>query len=159
MPYIIDGHNLIPKLGLDLASPDDEMQLIEILQKYCRVRQVEMDVYFDGAQPGVLASRKFGRVKAHFIRTTSTADAAIEAQLQKLDRQARNWCVVSSDQRVQRAARDVHARVISSDGFAKEIATSGNGIIKQDKIETDLTPVDIEKWMKLFDEKKKRDLF
>ena len=25
MPYLVDGHNLIPKLGLSLASPDDEL--------------------------------------------------------------------------------------------------------------------------------------
>ena len=31
MPYLIDGHNLIPKMGLKLADLDDEMQLIELL--------------------------------------------------------------------------------------------------------------------------------
>ena len=36
MPYLIDGHNLIPKLGLRLESLDDEMELIAILQEFCR---------------------------------------------------------------------------------------------------------------------------
>ena len=30
MPYLIDGHNLIPKVGLHLDSPDDEMELVAI---------------------------------------------------------------------------------------------------------------------------------
>ena len=28
MPYLIDGHNLIPKLGLRLDSPDDENAVV-----------------------------------------------------------------------------------------------------------------------------------
>ena len=38
MPYLIDGHNLIPKVaGLSLKAVDDEMQLIELLQEFCRI--------------------------------------------------------------------------------------------------------------------------
>ena len=37
MPYLIDGHNLIPKLGLRLDSVDDEMELVAILQEFCRL--------------------------------------------------------------------------------------------------------------------------
>ncbi|MBP1702274.1 MAG: hypothetical protein H6Q38_1381, partial [Chloroflexi bacterium] len=40
MPYIVDGHNLIPKIpGLSLRAIDDEMQLIELLQEFCRVQR------------------------------------------------------------------------------------------------------------------------
>ncbi len=34
LPYLIDGHNLIPKLGLRLDSIDDEMDLVVRLQEY-----------------------------------------------------------------------------------------------------------------------------
>lgn len=39
MPYLIDGHNLIPKLGLRLDSMDDEMELVAILQEYARLER------------------------------------------------------------------------------------------------------------------------
>jgi hypothetical protein len=39
MPYLIDGHNLIPKLGLRLDSMDDEQELIAILQEYARLER------------------------------------------------------------------------------------------------------------------------
>ncbi len=40
MPTIIDGHNLIPKVrGLSLQRLDDELELIQKLQTYCRVRR------------------------------------------------------------------------------------------------------------------------
>ncbi len=52
MPYLIDGHNLIPKLGLRLDSPDDEMELAAILQEFARLNRREVEVYFDGAPAG-----------------------------------------------------------------------------------------------------------
>jgi hypothetical protein len=53
MPYLIDGHNLIPKLGLRLDSMDDEQELVVILQEYARLeRKKQVEVYFDGeSQP------------------------------------------------------------------------------------------------------------
>jgi hypothetical protein len=52
MPYLIDGHNLIPKLGLRLDSMEDEMELVSILQEFCRLEDRQVEVYFDGAPPG-----------------------------------------------------------------------------------------------------------
>ena len=46
MPYLIDGHNLIPKLGLRLDLPDDEMQLIGILQEFCRLQTAQRGSLF-----------------------------------------------------------------------------------------------------------------
>ena len=95
MPYLIDGHNLIPKLGLRLDSPDDEMELVGILQEFCRLRRREVEVYFDGAPVGQASIKKFGIVTAHFVRLGTTADSAIKIRLEKLGRAARNWIVVS----------------------------------------------------------------
>ena len=95
MPYLIDGHNLIPKLGLHLDSPDDEMELVGILQEFSRLSRREAQVYFDAAPAGQARSRKFGMVTAHFIRIGSSADEAIKAQLKRLGREARNWTVVT----------------------------------------------------------------
>lgn len=52
MPYLIDGHNLIPKLGLRLDSPDDELELTAILQEFSRLSRHAAEVYFDGAPTG-----------------------------------------------------------------------------------------------------------
>ena len=101
MSYLIDGHNLIPKLGLRLNSPDDEMQLIGILQEFCRLQRREAEVYFDGAPVGQAHTQKVGIVTAHFVRLGTTADSAIKNRLEKLGRGARNWIVVSSDREVK----------------------------------------------------------
>jgi len=111
MPYLIDGHNLIPKLGLRLDSVDDEMELISILQEFCRLERRQVEVYFDGAPTPHARTRKLGVVTAHFVPLKSTADNAIRSRLKKMGKSAKNWIVVSSDHQVQadaHAARAVH---------------------------------------------------
>ncbi len=67
MPYLIDGHNLIPKVGLRLDSPDDEMELVAILQEFARLKRQQVEVYFDGAPIGYDGARSMGTVRAHFV--------------------------------------------------------------------------------------------
>ncbi|MDO9128874.1 MAG: NYN domain-containing protein [Anaerolineales bacterium] len=155
MPYLIDGHNLIPKLGLRLDAIDDELALVTRLQQFCRLRRAQVEVYFDGAPPGQPTSRKFGAVTAYFIRQTSSADAAIEGRLEKLGKAARNWTVVSSDHRVQNAARAVHAQVISAEEFARLVTAAQSATVFPQKENESLTPAELEEWLTLFGGRKK----
>jgi len=154
MPYLVDGHNLIPKIGLRLDSLDDEDALISRLQEFCRLRRAQVEVYFDGAPAGQASIRKAGLVTAHFVRQGSTADAAIEAQLARLSKAARNWTVVSSDGRVQQAARAVHARVLSSEQFTQEVSRAQAQLNSNSKHETTLAPGEVEEWLDFFNRKK-----
>lgn len=150
MPYLIDGHNLIPKLGLKLADLDDEKQLIDLLQEFCRIKQTKVEIYFDGANPGQASQLKIGRVTAYFVRKGNIADAAIETRLQKLGQNARNWSVPSSDRRVQASAKEVHAQVVSSDEFARLVVSASSPLTRQTKTDTDLSPQDVDEWLNLF---------
>lgn len=155
MPYLIDGHNLIPKLGLRLDSFDDELALVTRLQEFCRLRRAQVEVYFDGAPPGQAVSRKFGTVTAHFVRKASSADAAIERRLEELGNAARNWVVVSSDHRVQNAARAAHAQVASAEEFARLAMAARSAPVATQKADRDLSPEEVEAWLALFEERKK----
>ena len=153
MPYLIDGHNLIPKLGLQLDSPDDELELIAILQEFGRLARQRAEVYFDGAPAGEARTRRMGLVTAHFVRLGTTADSAIRDELRKLGTAARNWSLVSSDREVQEAARAVHATVLSSEEFAsrlrarRELPNTRAG-------EKKLSQEEVVEWLKLFDKRK-----
>jgi len=148
MPYLIDGHNLIPKLGLQLSSMDDEQELIAALQEFCRLKRTQVEVYFDGAPAGTLTFQKYGAVSAHFIRAISSADAAIENRLSKLGKQAKGWTVVSSDGRVQTAGRAVHARILASEEFATMVrAEAGKTATKPDQA---LDQKEVDKWLEEF---------
>jgi len=160
MPYLIDGHNLIPKIpGLSLKSVDDEIQLIQYLQDFCRQSGKKVEVYFDNAPAGQAGTRSFGQVKAHFIRAGRTADDAIIARLRRLKRGAKNWQVVSSDRQVAAAARSVYAKVISSDEFAGFLLVSESEDRSDPGESSDLVldSDDIDAWLALFRDGKDDD--
>jgi len=150
MPYIVDGHNLIPHVGLRLNAEDDELALIEMLREFCRVKKARVDVYFDGAPPGHANTRKFGYVTAHFIRQGRTADQAIHARLRKMGKSAKNWIVVSSDHEVQTSARSVQAKRVSSSDFAREVQDAKFAVFENPTEEKTLSKGEVDQWMKLF---------
>jgi predicted RNA-binding protein with PIN domain len=153
MPYLIDGHNLIPKVpGLTLEAVDDEQQLIELLQEFCRIQRKEIEVFFDNAPPGSARARSFGLVTARFTRQGTTADAAIHLRLGRLGRQARNWTVVSSDQAVQSAARAAQAQYLSSEAFASLLkqAVDDSARDEGEKADIQLGKDELDEWIQLF---------
>lgn len=150
MPFIIDGHNLIPKIpGLNLDDLEDERGLIELLQGYFSRQGKKADVYFDRAAVGGKRVQKHGRVTARFVPAHETADQAIQRHLKRLGKAAANWTVVSSDHEVQNAARQAHARVIEAHAFARQVLDSdspGETVGDTTRVE------DIDEWLRLFEE-------
>jgi len=154
MPYLIDGHNLIPKLGLRLDEPDDELELVRLLQDFARVRRQQVEVYFDGAPAGQAGMRKLGTVKAHFVRIGQTADSAIRRRLESMGKSAKNWVIVSSDHEVQSAAKVNQAGFIRSEEFVNQMrAALAAGTKRTDKGST-ISAQEVEEWMKLFNKPK-----
>jgi hypothetical protein len=138
MPYIIDGHNLIPKIpGISLDEIDDENQLIELLQEFCRRERKRVEVYFDNAPPGGARARSFG---------------SVTARLDRLGGSARNYTVVSSDHAVQAAARAKRARVLSSEEFAVYLTSVhfDKGQEQGEGTEANLSPQELEDWLQIF---------
>ncbi len=153
MPYLIDGHNLIPKIhGLNLGAVDDEIQLIKRLQGFQRRVRKKVEVYFDNAPPGRAGSQTYGSVKAHFTPEGKAADAAMIARLKRLGGAARTWTVVTSDREIRAAAKAAHARVIRSEQFARQMASASQPASKapRAKPNIDLSPEEIDEWLELF---------
>ncbi len=156
MPYLIDGHNLIPNIpGLSLDTIDDEIRLIERLQVFQQQSRKKIEVFFDNAPPSKNRTQKYAGVVAHFIRRGITADEAIHRRIQALGRGVSTWTVVSSDRAVQAAARAAHARVISSEEFAKELGQISKGS-PDETIETDvqLSNKEVNEWLEVFSNRK-----
>jgi predicted RNA-binding protein with PIN domain len=155
MPYLIDGHNLIPKIrGLHLKALDDEIELVKLLMEYCRLSRKQTQVFFDKAPPGGRSVQSYGAVVAHFVSETSTADLAIHQKLSRLGSEARNWTVVSSDRSVQALAKAARAHVLSSERFARELAEvlASGPPVKEDRAEVALSPDEVDAWMEEFGE-------
>jgi predicted RNA-binding protein with PIN domain len=148
MPYIIDGHNLIPKIpGLELDDLEDEKGLIELLQEFCQHASKDVHVYFDRAAVGGRRVQAFGRVTARFVSESETADIAIKRHLKRLGKAAKNWVVVSSDHEVMDAAKHAQTQVLRSEDFARQLtqppaeAPTGDNPGQDDNID---------EWLRLF---------
>lgn len=159
MNYIIDGHNLIPKIeGLSLDMPDDEQRLIELLNRFGEIRRHKMEVYFDGAPFGSAGVRNFGMVRAHFVRKSLPADDAIRLRLTQSGRSARNWVVVSSDRNVQAVAHEAQTQVMSSEEFARHLQTILLEAKPKDSVsipENLMTDTELNEWLTIFKEQDK----
>lgn len=149
MSYLIDGHNLIPHVpGLELSELDDENRLINRLQQFCRVRRTKVEVYFDNAPTTHAGSKSFGTVRAHFVRSNTTADDAIRRRLEKLGKRAKNITVVSSDRQVQAEARGKRAKVISSADFARMLQDAETESMQSGEMK--LSESELDEWLRLF---------
>lgn len=154
MSYLIDGHNLIPRVrGLSLRRLDDEIELIQRLQIFSRIRRQTLEVFFDKAAPGRSGSTSYGMVRAIFVPESSSADAAIANRLKKLGRKAHNWKVVSSDRQVQANARYSHAEVISSEEFAAMLEGALLQAVKNPPDQRGLSEEEVDDWLKMFDQR------
>ena len=153
MPYLIDGHNLIPKLGLRLDSFDDEVELVNKLNEFCRItRKTQVEIYFDNAQPAQPEARRMGLVVAHFVRRPRIADEAIRLRLAKLGKAAKNWIVVSSDHSVQNSARAAGAKALSSDEFAGSVFEALRAGPPPAAAKSEMSEPELDEWIKLFRE-------
>ena len=154
MPYLIDGHNLIPKLGLRLDSPDDEMELVAVIQEFCRLGRRQAEIYFDGAPTPHAGTRKLGTITAHFVPLGTPADDAIRKRLKKMGKTAKNWTVVSSDRQVQADARAVQAEVVASESFARSLKQVMNAA-PASKGERNISEAEVAEWLEMFKTKRK----
>ena len=153
MPYLIDGHNLIPKVGLRLDSPDDELKLTHLLQNFARLKREQVEVYFDGAPPGQAGTRTISGIKAHFVRAGQTADSAIRARLKNMGKTAKNWIVVSSDREVQSSAQAARAQFISSEAFSKLAERVINAAPPSNSEKDRLSASEVDEWLEIFQDK------
>jgi predicted RNA-binding protein with PIN domain len=124
MPYLIDGHNLVPFVGLRLSDAEDEAKLAQVLRRYFARTGRTGTVYFDRRAPGGAGGESSRHLAVRFVAPPRTADDAIRAHLSRLRREARNWTVVSNDQAVRRAAQLAGARWLSAVAFAEQVRSA-----------------------------------
>ena len=154
MPYLVDGHNLIPYIpGLSLKDMDDEIALIKVLQGFASQQKTRVEVYFDQAPADRAGSRSFGSVKAHFVRQDSTADKAMINRLSRMGKDAKNWTIVTSDREILVEAKSAHSQTLKSADFAAELSRENSGNSSNpDKQDTpEISDGEVDYWLDQFD--------
>jgi predicted RNA-binding protein with PIN domain len=151
MPYIIDGHNLIGKLSsIDLGDPDDEEQLIQLLDTFMTKNKKRGVVFFDRGALGGERKIRRGRLEIHFVRPPLSADDAIYKYVEKIKPEATNFIIVSSDRQLQKAAKGSGVRWMKSEEFASLILHRKDQSIMLDKPDPHISPQEVDNWERLF---------
>lgn len=120
MPFLIDGHNLIPHTGLHLDDPDDEQKLIVLLRGYLVRVQKKGTVIFDRGLPGGAARWSNHALEVRFAPSPRPADDVIMDRLRR-EKNPRGLTVVTSDRVVADFALSRGAQVKGSAEFAHEM--------------------------------------
>lgn len=164
MHYYIDGHNLIPKVnGIHLSDDQDEQALLERIQEYVRISRKSCTVFFDKAPENKTRDGHYGTVHVIYVTHHMKADEEIIARINKLGKmKASEVTVVSSDQHVQWQCHQAGAAIMTSEKFASEMnkifmtGKPGNKINRKSspKLESKLSPSEVEEWLRIFNEKK-----
>ena len=151
MRYLVDGHNLIPKIhDLSLRDLEDEEKLISLLNRFSTKARVQVEVYFDRAPMDSARTVKIGAVKVHFIRKDSTADAAIIERVRKIGTSNKGIAIVSSDHAIQNEAKRMKIPFISSEEFSTLMEEK---MVHMEEIkgkEPTLNEEEVSEWLNLF---------
>jgi predicted RNA-binding protein with PIN domain len=150
MIYLIDGHNLIPKLkGISLNDIDDEEQLIQRLQAFIKPTKRKLEIYFDGAPHGFGHTIRCGKIVIQFVAKPSSADAAIISRISNLKKDISNFTVVSSDRRILSEANAKGIKTILSENFASTMEEAKAQLFSDDALMEE-NEDDRDEWLRLF---------
>lgn len=120
---IIDGYNLLWSVHKEADHNElDDLELCRLIGRYLKIVRRKGQMIFDGTGPPDKAP--FGRIanlEVIFSGQTKDADAVIEAKI-AADSAPKRLTIVSSDQRVRKAARSAKAGSIKSEKFYNEMA-------------------------------------
>src|SRR3954465_3525471 len=129
MALLIDGYNLLnvtgifAEAGLGTDLHRTRLALLDFLAASIdRRERRETEIVFDaaGAPPGLPRQLMHGGITVHFAQRHSEADEMIEELLEECAA-PRNLLVVSSDHRVQRAARHRGASFVDSEEWYRDV--------------------------------------
>jgi predicted RNA-binding protein with PIN domain len=171
MALLIDGYNLLHVTGIfGSAGAGTElhrsrMALLDFLAASISERErSQTTIVFDaaGAPPGVPNSAMHEGISVYFARRHANADEMIERLLDECAA-PKSLTVVSSDHRIQRAARQHGADYVDSDKWFAELQAArrardsiGDSLAKPDGQSPDEVSYWVDEFEKGIKEKKKR---
>jgi predicted RNA-binding protein with PIN domain len=165
MALLIDGYNLLhvtdifgSAVGAETALHASRHALLDYLASALDAKaRAATTIVFDaaGAPPGLPQTLSHEGITVRFARRHSDADEMIE-DLIEAHPAPRSLVVVSSDHRVQRAARRRGATYVDSDRWFEDLRTVRRNLEKAAdaiaKPTAEMTPEQVDYWVKKFAE-------
>jgi len=156
MPVIIDGYNLlwsIQKRSEELKTISD-VQLCHIIGRYLKLTAEKGEIIFDGVGPPDKSGfDNISNLEVFFSGMGKDADTAIEGKI-KASTAPRRLTVVSSDRRLQKAARARKTLAVKSDVFWNNLQKqlSRKKTISEPAAKRQgLSESETEQWLKFFE--------
>ncbi len=155
MPFLIDGYNLlwaVQKYGEGMETMED-IELCRILSIYLVSTGQHGEIIFDGTGPD--EKQAFDYIKGlgvYFSGPDREADSVIEDKI-KSDTAPRRLVVVSSDNRIRKAAHTRKASSIKSEIFWQEVIKAMNKKKKEPEPpgkRGGISEGETEQWIKFF---------
>ncbi len=149
MLVLVDGHNLIGQLSdISLDEANDEDRLVIKLRRYRARTGRKIIVFFDSGGGYKISSKQSrGGISERYAPNNKTADDLIISYLQKV-KQPQQFMVVTSDRAIQRIAKQVGSRVVSSADFAVELKPLRTS--PEDETDVQLSDEEVADWLSLF---------
>lgn len=146
MPWIVDGSNLLGRLGRDRESVEGKRDLVRLLSSFARSRSTKVVCVFDGPTPDAFA-RNLGALTVEFSGSVS-ADDRIVARVSSAG--GSKLTVVTSDQGLAARVRSRRVEIVSCDDFRRQIESMS---------EADGAGQASEDWESYFSDPKNRNSF
>lgn len=116
MSWVVDGNNVLGRLGADLRfSIDAKRDLIRRLAEFARVQKTRVACYFDGEEPEHFG-KHLGSVTVVFSGA-AIADDLIAARLTG----GRGWQLVTSDKALAARVRGRGVEIVEASEFLRMI--------------------------------------
>ncbi len=125
MKLIIDGYNLIYRLVLKAESLEKKRdKLLELLNEFLEINGGTITVVFDaGKNPSQHRGRETrGKVKVVYSANDEIADDVIIELIKGRKGRAREYAIVSSDNKLLDCARENFMNAMTSDDFAEYLS-------------------------------------
>lgn len=159
MAYLIDGNNLIGYISpSSLKENESKRDLAYQLLIFQKFKKTKIFLVFDGPFDLEIPLEDFRRKSLSIIYPNFGQDA--DCIIKKIiDRQTdlRRFYVVSSDRDIKNYARRQGAISLSSAEFSKQLKKVLKRYKKSQEMKkdvSDLSPLEISNWLKIFDRKK-----
>lgn len=144
MPYLIDGNNLMPLLGVG-----ERKELLEETARFAQTKKVKITVVFDGAEEDFFPDgSSFKGVKIFYARRNSDADTRIK-NLVENSKERRTLIVVTNDRSLSDYCRRSGAKVLSAKEFKlklNEIQTQKINQMRHEGVKEN----ELAEWMRYF---------
>jgi predicted RNA-binding protein with PIN domain len=164
MALLIDGYNLLNVTDLfgvpaggETALHASRRALLDFLSRSLDARtRAQTTIVFDagGAPPGLPRTLLHEGITAQFARQHSDADELMEEIIDSHP-DPKSLTVISSDHRIQRAARRRGAAYVDSERWYAEVRAMANAAATARPAEDKLTPDQVSFWLDQFGEKEK----